>query len=312
MTHSLRSPLSALFFVLLGALFCLLIALHTGIDLCTTTGCTLYAETTIGGVSLWWYGLFAFVFLAALLLSRKNRLSYHVARLALFLDLCLLILMAATAPCINCLLVGLLFALTFYRVRRWVLARSRPTFSKLLLVWGLFFLINTWTVAKQEMGTWALLGNEKTATVHLYFSPSCSHCRDALALFAGSVDTAFYPISESPKDLARILAMKTLLAKDVPIDQAAEASQDAQELQGFAAYSPELLSLQLKLLLNKAYVLSQGSPGVPYVAFRGVPRLPKRASQNTSTPLQTLDHTTDFLPKELAPTSNQCVKADCE
>ena len=54
----------ALAAALLGMLFCIWTALGNEVAFCVTTGCSLYQDLVIGGLSMWWIGTAAFGVLA--------------------------------------------------------------------------------------------------------------------------------------------------------------------------------------------------------------------------------------------------------
>ena len=308
-----------LLFALLGALFCFLIVQGNELNFCTTEGCNLYHDMTVAGISMWWIGLASFAVLACLALLAPPAFGRFVSGLMLFGDCGLLTLMSITAPCVNCLMVAVLFALTYRAFRKAQAQAHAKTLhtSLLLCLWGILFCINAGTVVRSELGSWAISGNED-ARVHLYFSPSCPHCRDALQFYAGSVETAFYPIKDDADDIYRIHAMEQALAQGLNIEEALRAAQNAQKWESWLHLHPQILLLNLRLLRNKAHVFLAGSHGVPFLEYHGLPSLVSKelrkmrrqsqAAEQKPAPTPTL--TPQGLPPELlVPEASQCTGA---
>ncbi|MCR4666593.1 MAG: hypothetical protein K5657_04780 [Desulfovibrio sp.] len=258
---------------LLGAVFCFWTVQGNDVNFCHTAGCTLYQDLRIAGFSLWWFGLLAFLVATFLTLLAPLSLALVFLGMVLFCDLGLLLLMSVTAPCMNCLGVAILFALGYQGLLRVYnhengLPKSR---SFLLTAWLILFSINAGNVLRLEAGPWPMLG-EKDASVHIFFSPSCAHCRDAISFYGGSVNVAFYPVAENEGDIYRIKAMEDLLKSDVPIEEALAKSRNAEPWPFLAHCRPENLLLSFRLIVNKAHVFSSDSKGVPFLEFRGVPK----------------------------------------
>ena len=90
----------------LAAGFCIWSALGNEVNLCVTSGCALFQDTSIAGISLWWAGGITFAALAAAALMGAAQLGMVLAGFALLGDIGLLLLMAVTAPCVSCLIVA--------------------------------------------------------------------------------------------------------------------------------------------------------------------------------------------------------------
>lgn len=257
---------------LAGLAFCVWTALGNEVSFCVTTGCTLYQDFTIGKISLWWYGTAAFSCLAAASLLGQATIGRFLAALFLLGDIFLLLLMALTAPCVSCLLAAFLFALCYVFFRR----ASRSTresgrFSPLLWVWILLFVVNIGQVAKAQFDVWAILDESGQPSVRMFFSPSCRYCVEGVNALSGNINVAFYPIADSDADVARIQTMMVLLSEGQNLAEALALSRDA-EAGGFWQYlNPATLLLRFRLLCNKAHLFAQGSHGVPFLEYRGLP-----------------------------------------
>ncbi len=93
---------------LLAAAFCIWSAFGNAVNFCAATGCLLYQDFTVGGISLWWLGTGSFAALGLLALLGAAAPGRLLAGLTLLGDICLLLLMALTAPCVSCLVAAVL------------------------------------------------------------------------------------------------------------------------------------------------------------------------------------------------------------
>ncbi len=112
MNRSHEIVTGALCLALLGAAFCAWSALGNEVNLCVTAGCSLYQDTALAGISLWWLGAGAFAVLSFLALLGLAHWGRILAALTLAGDVALLLVMALTAPCVSCLIVAIFFALS--------------------------------------------------------------------------------------------------------------------------------------------------------------------------------------------------------
>lgn len=261
-----------LFVSLLGAAFCAWSASGNALNLCVTTGCSLFQDLTVGGISMWWFGVAGFAALVLLAVSGKPKLAQFGAGFALFLDTCLLLLMLLTAPCAGCLVAGLLFALAYLAFRQSAhrpgTARAR---SYLLLVWSLLFITNIAGIARAELGVWSMYGDD-TAATHMYFSPSCSACREGIAALSGKANVAFFPVNEDDRDIATIALMDKAVKGGATMQAALTSALAVENPEDrFKPYSLDMLWLRFLLLCNKAHVFSAGGQVLPYFEFRGLP-----------------------------------------
>lgn len=255
----------------LGSVFCIWTASGNALNLCVTTGCSLYQDTTVAGISMWWLGAGAFALLAVIAALGRPWLGLLAAGGCLLADTGLLLLMLLTAPCVGCLLAALFFALCFAAFRHANKQRGQDVRrSWLLLVWGVFFAINIGAVLRTEFSMWAMHGPED-ATVRVYFSPSCSACREAVTNLSGRVNVAFYPLAENTGDTARVAAMLDALSQGANMAEALMRSKDAPAGTLWQQYRPDTLLLRFRLLRNKAHVLAAGSSTVPFIEYHGLP-----------------------------------------
>ena len=265
-----------LFFALLGTAFCVWSALGNDVNFCVTTGCTLYQDFTVAGISLWWFGTAAFGALAGLSLLGSADWGRILAALAVAGDVCLLLLMAFTAPCVSCLVAALFFAIIYFLLRRVPVTQSRMTtegrrHSLLLWVWLALFVVNVGAVARSQADVWPILDESENASMRMFFSPSCRYCIEGINALSGKVDVAFYPLAETEADVWKVARMRGLLDEGLNIAQALAQSQNATQPSGFSSWRPDMLLLRFRLLRNKAHIFAAGSQGVPFFEQRGLP-----------------------------------------
>lgn len=256
--------------------FCLWAKTGKSFDICFTEGCTLYADASIAGISLWWFGALSFALLGLLALLRRAGLGRLLAGICVALDIGLLALMALTAPCFNCLIVAAFFLAVYLSFRRacrpaQTLSARGHGMSLLAIVWTVFFLFNAGAVLKSFAGVWAINENLEHAKVHFFFSPSCTACRKGVEALAGKVDVAFLPVAESPRDLARIRIMARELHSGSNILEALAKSEGAAEPGLLDYLDRDMLAVKFRVLRNQAYVFHAGSPVVPFVEYQGLP-----------------------------------------
>ena len=192
---------------------------------------SLYQDLVIGGLSMWWIGTAAFGVLACLALLGAVPAGHFLAGLTLLGDIFLLLLMALTSPCVSCLVVACFFALTYWLFRR-ALHRDdrRPQERSLLLcAWLVLFVVNAGQVVRMQGEVWSISENSDQATVRMFFSPSCSACREGIGILSGSVDVAFCPVAENDADVARVERMLLLLEEGKTLKEAVAACQNVEE-----------------------------------------------------------------------------------
>ncbi len=257
---------------LIGLAFCVSMILGFSKALCVTAGCSLLDGVQVAGVSLWWFGGAGFVALGVLCLLPYASLARFAAALALAIDCLLLLIMLFIAPCLPCLVVGLLFAALYVIVRATVFSRERiRRRSILLVVWVVLFFANLFPLGLQYLGVWSLSG-PADAPMRVYFSPSCPSCRQALAdaeeLPAGTL--AYLPVAESLDDVRVIARMRAALAGSEPaksVDAALhQALADTSELSW-----AELADTGWRVLRNRAVALAAGAKRIPYFTMDGLP-----------------------------------------
>jgi hypothetical protein len=269
--------LTPLCLTLLGVVFCLWNVFGNDVSFCVTSGCSLYQDFTIGGISLWWGGVVAFSVLGLLSLVGASGLGRVFAGLVLFGDVCLLSLMILTAPCVSCLLVAIVFAVTYMSFRSADQASRTSSLTKtgdrslLLWLWLLLFTANAGAVAKSNMAPWPILEPDGDVVANVYFSPSCPSCREAVTALSGRVDVAFYPVLDQDDDVHKVAAMIRLLNQGESIAEALAKAPESVRRTSMDAVDPKLLLLRFRGLRNKAHVFASGTSSIPFIEYRGLP-----------------------------------------
>ncbi len=290
---------------LLGLGFCLWVALSSHLDTnaadCVATGCTLYKDISIAGVSLWHMGAVAFAGLSLCAVRGYVTVGYIAAACMVVGDIILLALMAFTAPCTNCLMVAALFALTFWLFRRDYAFQSTMTVvassttndapvgrSYVLCVWTLFFFANGLALANENIEPWIIHGPDN-APMRIYFSPSCPSCREAIRTYAVSGTTiAFLPVAEDDDDLYAIATLQKELKNGKNFFPAFRFATNDSNIEKDLPLS-EYLTLQWQLLRNKVRFYASGSSTLPLIQMHG---MPKRAPQTVQSPQAAIQHGT--------------------
>lgn len=269
---------------LVAVAYCVWTAFGNDVNVCVTEGCSLYQDANLGGVSLWWIGAVTFAVLALLALVGAARVGRVIAGLALAGDIVLLLLMAATAPCISCLGAALFFAGVYACFRRADMdpqGKGVPSRrSILVLCWLVLFLINAGASARLAASVWSISDPSGTPSVRVFYSPSCSACAQAIETLSGNVSVAFYPVAETPEDVYMVAAMREAVERGLNMKEALELAKKAENPGGLAAISPDMLWLRLRLLRNKAHVYLSGSQTVPFIEYHGLPSMLVSKAEN--------------------------------
>ena len=264
-------PRLTLLFALLGLAWCVYISFPADTPApCATSGCELFRDSKIGGVSLWWVGGAFFFVLSALCLRGKSFLAARLLALAIFLDAILLIIMFFTAPCLDCLVVAACMGLSLLCLQlphsEYIPQKKGHPF--LLAIWFGLFLANAVLAANENIPAYTV-GDAQTTDVRLYFSPSCPACREAVASLAGKA--TLYPVEEKEGDFEAVLRFEALLQDhNLTYEEALSKSLDP------LTPVPEIsltrqLELRVQMLRNKAAVFGQGFRALPLIVINGMP-----------------------------------------
>jgi len=256
---------------LLGAAFTLWSAWGNAIALCFTAGCTIYQDSSIAGVSIWWLGAIAFSLLGLLAIVGRPVLAFTVSSVALWLDCFLLLLLALTAPCVACLIAGTFFALVYASFRSAAHVKRPLARSWLLMFWALLLLTNLINVARTEMGTWAIQAAASPNT-RFYFSPTCAACQDGVRALSGRTDVSFYAVAKNDQDIPLIASMKHAVQQGASMAEALKSALETPALDAVNLYTPDMLLLRFALLRNASYALNAGGGILPLVEHLGLPQ----------------------------------------
>lgn len=285
---------------ILGILFCFWNLLAPSTVPCISSGCNLYQGGELGGLTFWWFGIFGFGLLAILAVIGRAKIGLFIAGVGLCVDIILFITMVITLPCIACMFVGLLLALTFYFFRKRVfLAGSdsediESNRSVILICWGFFFILNIILVIKGTVAPWALpVGDtSSSSSVAIYFSPSCMACQKLIMNLAESEvqKSSWYPVAEKSSDIAVIAKLDQLLkSKKFTLAEAFSLSILTQPLTTLEKLSPNHILLQLKLWINRSHVLKNGDGRMPLLEIRGAPSMLLSSIKTNHSPVVSKD-----------------------
>ena len=262
---------------LTGLLFCLWVLNTGGKELCLTSGCTLFQDLRLAGISLWHAGTVLFGLLLLLCLIRFTRVARALALVAVLADTILLGIMLFTAPCVNCLIVGMLIALSCFSLCR---SENRSARPRLLMVWLIFLILDLGNAVHGLADPWSLTDNNDQASIQIYFSPSCRACQTLTTQSSHLENARWYPVPEDGRDIWIIHEMIRRMESGMSLAQAAEEARKAvpespafDQMQKYrlGLLHPEMLLLQFRLWKNHAHVLAAGSDRLPFIEFLGLP-----------------------------------------
>ena len=143
----------------------------------------------------------------------------------------------------------------------------------------MLFVVNAGQVVRMQGEVWSIRENSDQATVRMFFSPSCSACREGIGILSGSVDVAFCPVAENDADVARVERMLLLLKEGKPLKEAVAACQNVEEPGLWAFLHPGQWGLRLRLQRNRAHIFNAGSRTVPFFEYHGLPAMLKKQAQ---------------------------------
>lgn len=285
--HRLPVPWFGVVIALTGVVYCFLAAMPLAAPLpCPTVGCRLFEDAAIGGISLWWAGVAYFSVMVFLCLKKASGLYLPLSALALLGDAVLLAVMLVMAPCLACLGAAFLMGLLFLALHRHAHGRDTLRMPAMFLLWGGLFLAASASAGAEMVGPWLLHG-PADAERHIYFSPSCPACRDAITVF--SSNAAFIPVAERESDYAAVYRMHLALAEGKTMVDALKAADNGHGPQ-IGSFSIQGVLLRFRLLRNKANALKLGFDALPLIITGGMPRAARPGSAPSAD-----------LPPELSP-----------
>ncbi|WP_290924529.1 hypothetical protein [Halodesulfovibrio sp.] len=293
MSLSKRPAFGPAIVAIAGAIFCALNATQNFDAICITTGCEVFKDISVFGISLWWIGTALFTTLALLNLFKLHTTALILALVAVIIDLGFLLLMVFTAPCVPCLGFAIILFLVFF-LQCATLKRRAALVLPIFIVWTLVFTPNIFATVNEEMGTWTIYG-EQQPDVQVFFSPSCQACLKLVPKLSqkDSGKIAYYPIAEEDADIEKIFIMQQAIADGssmyVAFNRAARSSSDSISLPLTTRFK-----LQWNLFRNKSKLASMGVTRIPVLITNGVPSNLLSNQQTQETKGDVLDFTDDF------------------
>lgn len=237
------------------------------------TNCSVFADFTFMGFSLWWLSTLVFALILILSLFGFAYCIRIITAAALFCDLFLFVIMLKTAMCIMCVGAGVLFALSYYAIRYENRRPIEPYPKTLLLtVWGILFIALLGSALNASQKAFPLVSAEK-ATTNVFFSPSCAACKKLIAAEHGNRHISWYPVEENENDIWRIIFIKECLQAGDTLHQAllkAEEAKPEQKVGLFDALDAEYFRMQFAVWKNSA-IVKRRSAVLPYMEVFGAP-----------------------------------------
>ncbi len=309
-----------LFFSFLGLAFSAYNAFYEDTIFCITTGCHVLSDFNIFGFSLWLYSFAFFVIVNALLVLKKEIFAFIFLGLGLLADLALLMLMLVTAPCFSCLVIALLMALSFFSMA--FTRKFKSLTYTFLALWALFFIINAGAIAKSFVSPYTIYINPEykedvySSSMRIFFSPSCSACKEAVQLLGSEemtiqADIAWLPVPESSADIILIVQLDRLINKGLSLKDALEEVLLSPQKSSFETLVPELI-MQIRLLINQALLNDRGTTRIPFVEYTGLPAHISNMNLPTAKQEENINNEVDMLEilRKMSPYAEESMQSD--
>ena len=189
-----------------GLALCLVAALGMADSICLTRGCELYQGFTVLGVSMHVWGAVAFGLGLAFRLAGASFYRRYILA-CLWGEIVLLVWQALSAPCSECLLVGLIWGAV-----AWLAVREPVSQG----VWAGLWATSLVVLFLEMAAPWPLYGKPEAA-MKIFFSPGCEACQAELAKLAEAgpevlANVALYPIARNEAEVAAVRRMARSLA----------------------------------------------------------------------------------------------------
>ncbi len=263
-------------FPALGLAFCAANSLGAEIA-CVTTGCTVYAEYTFGGLSFWVWGTVAFagLLLCAPLDRWRSGIFLAATSAVLLADLGFLVWQIVFLPCTSCMVAALLIGLSQVSA---ILAGGapsppRPLFRRLawacLLAWTGLMLVDGVDAVRERARPWPIYGDPDTAHYAIWFSLNCPNCRETMQTILEAPgmmdDVVLYPLAKDADDLERFFVMFCGLRHDRELGDVLDESWETEscDVDELDLTRGEAATLRLRLAWNKALLVRRGHRVVP-------------------------------------------------
>lgn len=293
MSLTKRSAYGTAFVAFVGAVFCALNATKNLDAICITTGCEIFKDISVFGISLWWIGTALFLTLTLLNLVKLFRTALLLALTAVIIDLGFLLFMIFTAPCVPCLFFAAILLIVFF-MQCSILKRPAMLIIPTAVIWTLLVTPSLFATANEQIGTWAIHGKHQS-DVQVFFSPSCNACKELVPKLSkdNPDNITYYPVAETDDDIERIFLMQKALEDGTSVYIAFNRA-----LRG----NPEEVSMPLmtrlelhwNLFRNKSRLASMGVTRIPVLITNGVPRSLLSNEQKQPGKQDVLDFTDGF------------------
>ncbi len=287
-----KTKLLPFFFLALTILFSAWNVFAKETTFCLTEACQVFDDFTFLGISLWLYSfVFSMITLNLLSLGKIN-LVRNLLALALIADSLLLMLMMITAPCFNCLIVACLYALSFGAL---YFREKKESMKIIFIVWSLLFIVNVGGLVKNMVSPYSIyvnplhqkkFENPQNATMRIYFSPSCTSCREIVNLL-GSLertqqgDIAWFPVAENEEDIVLIRQMENYILQGDNLKEALEKTLENPEKATFSNFFVDFI-MQCRVLINQSHLNQAGTSRIPFVEYTGLPAHLSQQAMSTS------------------------------
>lgn len=236
-----------------GLLLCLAAALGLAGSLCLTRGCEFYQDFSVLGVSMHVWGAAAFGLGLAFRLAGASFYRRYILA-CLWGEIILLVWQVLSAPCSECLLVGLIWGAV-----AWLAVREPVSQG----VWAGLWAASLVVVLLEMAAPWPLYG-QPGAPMKIFFSPGCEACQAELAKLAEAgpevmANVALYPIARNEAEVAAVRRMGRVLADTGNLWL---AILQGTPKQGEATWLSDI-SLRFKLWGNKLLLGRMGVTRIP-------------------------------------------------
>lgn len=261
---------------LLGMAFSLWNIKDSAAETCSL-GCSTFADFSLAGFSLWWFGFLYFVLFFLLCLGRRFYFLSVLTALGLFLDTCLLVIMIFTVPCVQCLMIGSLIAISSLFILKHYGYFIQKVLSFLLFTWLLCFSAVLASLLVSSFSPWAISSynnaEQEQSSIKIFFSPSCQHCERLVNVYHNSPDIAWYPIQQNEDDVYRYQIMLEALESGASFSLAYKEAKKVVEPEGYDyILNLSYLKTQFQLWRNASYLARTGKTTIPMVEIHGVPQ----------------------------------------
>ena len=184
-----------------GRGLCLASWLGLADSLCLSRGCELYRDFAVLGISMHVWGAAAFG-LALVVKVLGLGIYRRVILACLWGEIILVGWQALSAPCSECLLVGLIWGAV-----AWLAVRQPVSQGVWAGVWAMALVV----LILEAAAPWPLYGKPE-APMKIFFSPGCEACQAELAKLAEAgpevlANVALYPIARTEPEVAAVRRM---------------------------------------------------------------------------------------------------------